>query len=121
MKRDLEITDKVSKLNDVMDIRHKAIDRVTAAHMRVSLLNRFDNDPVTELVKEEETIEIMEDAVYWFRKYLRLKLKAYEGLLAKDCKDQTIVNAAQNDKIKHAFDDGNKVIKESDFTREELS
>lgn len=80
-----DLAQQVTQLPDVTESKHKAVDRVTAANLKTSLLNRYHDDPVKELIREEETIELMEDAVYQFRKYLRLKLKRYEQLLDENC------------------------------------
>jgi hypothetical protein len=63
-------------------MRHKAIDKVTAAHIAVDLLTK-DMDPVKELEHEERAMELMEDAVYEFSKYLKYKLKRYELFLSE--------------------------------------
>lgn len=78
--------------NEVLDIKFKAIDKLTAAHMAVSLLNRHGVEPAKEMAQEEKTIELMEDATYLFRKYLRAKFRKYEELLQNDAieKDKTI-------------------------------
>ncbi len=94
MTRYPELTHKASQDPDVARMRHFALDRMTAAHIQVGLLNRQSSviDAVAELDREEKTIEALEDAAYYFRTYLRAKLKKYEQLLQLEgeAKDHTI-------------------------------
>lgn len=111
MKRNKELIEQVLRMPAIDAMRHQAIDSVTATHLMVSMLSRKEQNPVDETEKEIELVQSMEDAVFYFRKYLRAKLLAYEKLFHEDHREK---NAALID----AFDHGNKQLTEDDFTRE---
>lgn len=104
MTRISELARLASLDPEVEFMRHKALDKVTAAHLAVDMLNSYggQGDEAKELVREEKAIALMEDATYYFHKYLRLKLAKYEELLA-----------LKSDKQTEIIEKGNKLIRDT--------
>lgn len=106
MRRNPKLAHEVTRDPAVASARHYAIDKVTAAHLAVDLLakikDRDEEDYVKELEIEEKAIEHMEDAVYWFHKYLRVKLKKYEEALQNKSTGQGVALERGNVLLKAA-------------------
>lgn len=86
MKRNPELAHKVSQMPELSTARNFAIDKITAAGLGARMLSKArenELDPVTELETEIRLNELLDDAGYYFRKYLRAKVLKYEEELHK--------------------------------------
>lgn len=87
MKRNPELAHKVTQMPEVAELRHTAIDKITSAALAAQLLGRQSDkgplDPVKELETEIRLNELLDDAGYYFRIYLRDKVTRYEDELHK--------------------------------------
>lgn len=101
MRRNPELAHKIASRPDIERLRHKAIDMLQAAQL-ISVLLSKPMDAVKEIEVEERVIDMLEDATYNFRTYLREKLKAYEDELIRENTDQ-----------RETIDRGNKLIEDT--------
>lgn len=84
MRRNPKLAREARELPEVDEARHLAIDKVTSAHLQVELMGRKQERNMSaeeELIVEEKAMDLMEDAVYFFNKYLKLKKHKYEEKL----------------------------------------
>lgn len=91
MHRYPELAHRVGFMDDVMEAKHLAIDKITALNIASQALNRLGYDPVTEIVKEERMASLISDAHYYWQQYVTLKLKRYEELLQTENNEKSAV------------------------------
>lgn len=90
MKRNPELAHKVSEMPHIQELRHTAIDKITSAALAAGMLGRNTLpegvrklNPVHEIELEIKLNELLDDAGFYFRKYLRDKIFTYENELHK--------------------------------------
>ena len=86
MRRNPELAHKVTQIPEIAELRHTAIDKITALSLASQILARATQnqiDPVEEIELEIRINELLDDCGYLFRKYIRAKVLKYEDELHK--------------------------------------
>ena len=84
MQRNPKLAHEVTLEPEVQEARHKAIDKITGAHILVDLLARATAREMTEtdeLKLEDRLDDVINETVYHWNKYRFLKKKRYEEKL----------------------------------------
>jgi hypothetical protein len=84
MKRNPELAHRVSNMPEIVNLRHMAVDKITALSMAIQQLSRATTkelSPTDEIAIEEKISDLLSEASYHWSRYHKVKMSTYEYFL----------------------------------------
>ncbi len=121
MKRNPELAHRVSNMPEIVNMRHQAVDKITALSMAIQQLSRATNkemSPTDEITLEEKIGDLLVESNYFWFKYHKVKMSTYEYLLQEKASELLRESNHKTDLLNEGSDMINKHINDLNYLKD---